>query len=332
MKQSLRITILGIAWMLASSVVMAPTPGATVPSYSGTITGLFDAPVLSGAFLEAGTRLPVARDNTSSAHGFGTGTSSVSWGGDDNGCTVAPSTLAFTGNSFSSVTPGQVFPLGTLTYFNGPSGPASLMFGLTMHLSAGDGITPFTGPMAIVSTLNGNIDRVADADVLVFSKFEIPSTLAAFEGAAVTAVMYGKIVGDSQLEVTSMSLAPGEAGHGCVDEGPSADSNPCRSACGDVCTAMTQALVGPLCGGEQVPAALTGRIGQALHLLSQGASTDREKQAKRSVRLAMKQLQRSAAIAGGAAKRGRISAACAEAIGRAVGSAQSQAEPWLSTR
>jgi hypothetical protein len=96
-----------------------------------------------------------------------------------------------------------------------------------------------------------------------------------------------------------------------------------------VCAAMTQALAGPLCGGEQVPAALTGRIGQALHLLSQGASTGREKQATRSVRLAMKQLQRSAAIAGGAAKRGRISAACAEAIGRAVGNAQSQAEPWL---
>ena len=67
-------------------------------------------------------------------------------------------------------------------------------------------------------------------------------------------------------------------------------------------------------------------------ITSQVSGTDTERKARKSVARVMKQLQRSVAIARRAAKKGRISAACAEAIGRAVGNAQSQAEPWLSTR
>jgi hypothetical protein len=332
MKQTPRITIVGIAWMLAFSSVTSPSPAAaTEPSYSGTITGVFDTPVLTGAFLDAGARRPVARDNTTTAGASGVATSSLTWG-DTNGGTLAPSTLAFTGNSFSDVAPGQVFPLGTLSYFNGQNPPPSLIFGLSMHLSAGDGIAPFTGPVDVVSTVNANLDRVADADVLVFSKFEIPSTLAAFEGTTVTAIVYGKIVGDSELEITGLSLAPGEASHGCVAAGPFVESRPCGSACGSVCSAVTLALAAPLCGSEQLPADLNARIGQALRLLSRESSRDSERKAKKRVRLAMTQLHRSAAIAVGTAKRGRISAECAEAVGRAIGNAQSQAEPLLSTR
>ena len=192
---------------------------------------------------------------------------------------------------------------------------------------------PFTGPVAIVSTQNGTIDRVTDADLLFFSNFEVPSTLGAFEGTAVTAVIFGRIVGESQLEIASIALAEGQADHGCVDEGPLVDSTlPCASACGDSCAAITLALAGPLCGSEQLPVVLNRRIGRARHLLWQVSGTGSERKAKRSVTLVMKQLQRSASIARGAAKKGLISAACAEAIGRAVGNAQSQAEPWLSTR
>ena len=77
MKQPLRIMIVGIAWTLASSIVIASTPGAPAPSDSGTITGFFDSPVLSGDFLQTGTRLPVSSDNTSTAVVSGIGTSSV---------------------------------------------------------------------------------------------------------------------------------------------------------------------------------------------------------------------------------------------------------------
>jgi len=202
-----------------------------------------------------------------------------------------------------------------------------------MHLSTGGGITPFTGPVAIVSTQNGNIDRVADADSLFFSDFEIPSTLGAFEGTAVTAIIYGRINGDAQLEITSISLAQGQAGNGCVDEGPRVDSRgPCTSTCGEVCAAIALASAGPLCGSEQLPAVLNRRIDQALRLLRQAESTDSERKAKRGVTLVMRQLRRSATIARAAAKKGLISAACAEAVGCAVRNAQSQAKPWLRTR
>jgi len=218
------------------------------------------------------------------------------------------------------------------TFFNGTSTPASLIFGVTMHLSAGGGITPFTGPVAMVPTQNANIDRVSDADSLFFSNFEIPSALGAFEGAAVTAIVYGKINADAQLEITSIGLAQGEAGNGCVDEGPLVASRvPCTSTCGEVCAAIALASAGPLCGSEQLPAVLNRRIDQALQLLRQVESTDSERKAKRGVTLVMRQLRRSATIARAAAKKGLVSAACAEAVGKAVRNAQSQAEPWLRT-
>ena len=324
MLQRLRIAAVALPWMLFSS------SGAAATTYSGTITAVLDTPVLSGAYLAVGTRQPVARDNASTARTSGIGTSTVAWGGADNknGPPIPPSTLVFTGDSFTDVAPGQVFQLGTLTSFNGQSTPASLIFGLTLHLSAGDGVTPFAAPVFIVSTLNGNTDRVADADVLVFGE----RALAAFEGAAVTAIVHGKIGDDGQLEVTSMSLAPGEADHGCLDEGKLADALPCASACGGVCAALSGTLASPLCGSEQLPAAVDGRIAGALRLLGEGRSARSERKARRSVRVAMKQLERSARTARRAAARGRVSAACAEAIGRAVETARSQAEPLLRPR
>src|SRR5206468_5960455 len=113
MKQPLRITIVGIVCLLAPSMVVPPTPGAATPSYSGTITGFFDSPVLSGDFLQPRTRLPVSSDNTSTAVVSGIDTSSVTWGDNKGG--TPPSALTFTGHSLSDVVSGQVFPLGTLT-------------------------------------------------------------------------------------------------------------------------------------------------------------------------------------------------------------------------
>src|SRR5262245_35960965 len=122
MQQRLRIADLALAWMLFSS------SGAAATTYSGTLTAVLDTAVLSGAYLAVGTREPVARDNASTARNPGIGTSSVAWGGADNknAPPFAPSTLVFSGDSFSDVAPGQVFRLGTLTSFNGQSAPESL--------------------------------------------------------------------------------------------------------------------------------------------------------------------------------------------------------------
>src|SRR3989454_10700271 len=288
MKQALRITIVGVAWTLASSIAIASTPEAPAPSYSGTITGFFDSPVLSGDFLQPRTRLPVSSDNTSTAVVSGIDTSSVTWGDNKGG--TPPSALTFPGRSLTGVVSGQVFPLGTLPFFNGTGLPASLIFGVTMHLSAGGDITPFTGPVAMVPTQNANIDRVSDADSLFFSNFEIPSALGAFEGAAVTAIVYGKINADAQLEITSIGLAQGEADHGCVDEGPRVDSRgPCTSTCGEVCAAIALASAGPLCGSEPLPAVLNRRIGQGLRPLRQAESPDSGGKAKRGGTLERRQ-------------------------------------------
>src|SRR6266404_2499468 len=83
-----RTAIVGVVWVLASSA------GAAGPRYSGTITGSFDSPVLSGAFLQPKTHQPVVCDNTTTARASGLRTSSVNWGSDDQG-KFTPSTLTF---------------------------------------------------------------------------------------------------------------------------------------------------------------------------------------------------------------------------------------------
>src|SRR5438093_1041966 len=79
---------------------------------SGRITGLFASPVLSGAFLQPGAHQRIACDNADTARRSGIGTSSVTWGGDDKCGAFSPSTVTFTGDSFSDVAAGQVFRLG----------------------------------------------------------------------------------------------------------------------------------------------------------------------------------------------------------------------------
>jgi hypothetical protein len=214
---------------IAASMLLASGPRTATAGYSGTIMGSFDAPVLSGAFLRPGSREPVPTDNALIAPTSGAGTATITWDGDDTGCAAANS-VTFNGDVFYDVMPGEVFRLGTLTFVNGSSGPASLIFGFDMQLSAGDDIAPFTGLVDIISTQNANVDRIADADVLSFPDFDDPSTLAGFESASVTAIVNGTIGDDGRLRVTGIELAPGEGEHGCVDPAAVVTSRgPCAS-------------------------------------------------------------------------------------------------------
>jgi len=324
MEKCLRVVVFGIAMLIGVSGVR-PMPAAAAATYSGTITGAFDAPTLIGAYFDADSREPIECDNTSGDGGFGAATSNFTWGD-----AIGGSAVEFLGNSFSDVATDEVFPLGTVTYFNGWNTPESLVFGLSMQLSAGDGITPFVGPVEMISTLNHNVDRLADADVLAFDAFESPVVLAAFEKATVKATVYGRITADSGLQVTSMSLAPGESEHGCVSDAPLGDSLPCASVCGSVCAAGASALTGSICGSEKLPAALQARIDKALRLFARAAEKNSERKAKKGVRRAMKLLERSGTMAAGAAKEGRVSPDCAGAVAGAIKNAQGQAEAWLA--
>jgi hypothetical protein len=284
---------IGIA-SIAASVLLVSAAATAAPGYSGTISGSFGAPVLAGAFLQAGSHAPILQDN-SGAPCLVVGTGTIAWGGTDSGC-GALSHLTFNGDVFSDVTPGQVFRLGTLSFVNGPSTPAALIFGFDMQLSAGEDVAPFTGFVEIVSTQNANVDPTADADVLSFADFDVPSTLAAFELATVTAIVNGTIGDDGRLRVTSIALAPDEGEQGCA---------------------------------EDVAAVLHESVRGATASLGVGATAVTKRKARRAVRLTMRQLRSYATSADRAAKRGEVSEACAEAIRVAVANAETQASPLL---
>src|SRR5438477_8582596 len=107
------------ATIVASSALVA-APALAAPRYSGTITASFTAPVLAGSYLSSGSRAPVPGDNTGTAVHSGAGTATITWGGG-----VQSSGVAFAGDAFADVAPGQSFRLGTLTFLNGQDLPAS---------------------------------------------------------------------------------------------------------------------------------------------------------------------------------------------------------------
>ncbi len=297
--------------------------GAAAPRYSGIVSGAFDAPALSGAYLRIGSHAPVACDNAGTAGPAGAGTATITWGGPVGG--VPPSGVSFVGESFADVAPGQVFRLGTLTFDNGASDPPSLIFGFAMHLSAGDGVVPFAGAVSIVSTQNGGVDRIADADVLSFDDIGAPATLAAFEGASVTAVVDGSIDADGRLHVTDIALPPGEEEHGCVDPAPfDASRGPCLAG-------AARAAIASACGAD-LPAALAARLARASGALAESTTAVGPRDAKHAARTAMRQLRIAAALAARAAKTGEVPAACADAIAAAVADTGARAAPLLRPR
>src|SRR2546427_10046935 len=112
-----RLMSIGIVSIVAS-LLLVSAPGTAAPRYSGTITGSFGAPVLSGAFLRPGSHEPVLRDNAGTARPSGVGTATITWGGDDNGGSAAARSLTFRGDAVRDVTPDQGFLLGTPNFRN----------------------------------------------------------------------------------------------------------------------------------------------------------------------------------------------------------------------
>src|SRR5438067_2307637 len=102
---------------------------------SGSISGIFSSPVLSGAVIDFDGKTLIPVDN---------------------------SALTFTGKSFSDVAPGQVFDLGTITYRNANSFRETLIFGATLTLT-------------VNSTQAGSIDAsVSSVDFLSTANHLLP--------------------------------------------------------------------------------------------------------------------------------------------------------------
>jgi hypothetical protein len=199
---------------LAAAMALAAVAVSASPFYSGTIEGAFSDPILSGFLLNQAGQ-PQFQDNTTTAdYSIVNGAGSAELiEGDNLGGAGAPSTIIFFGNSFSNVAPGQEFDLGTITYFNGSSNLSSLLFGatLTLFVAADPPISAAISNFGIVTTINGGVSPVLDADFLNFPA-PVNVSFHVFEGAGATATVVGKIVGDPQLEVTGLVLGPNQPG------------------------------------------------------------------------------------------------------------------------
>jgi hypothetical protein len=203
--------------------------GATLPGYgsavySGTVSGVFTNPVLTGAYIDLNHN-PVFLDNTGSAVYSGVGTSTVQWGTSPSPLPVPDfSRLIFTGNTVSNEPANTPFVLGTIAFLNGTSLTTSSIFGADLNLSfSGNGsVSAGVLKINIVATQNSGVDPYADADFIGFSSITpgpaIPTTFNVFEGKESTVTLIGSIVGDPQLTVSGLAL-PGDDPNGFLAEG-----------------------------------------------------------------------------------------------------------------
>lgn len=202
------------AALCATSVVDAS------PLYSGTITGTFTAPILSGNLIETDGSVSFLDNSASQFLTYsGEGTPTFNWGNYDGGTPPLPpnvpdhSTLQFLGLDFTNRAPDEVFKLGTLTFTNGTSFVDTIVFGITLTIGVVDfnvAIDPAVTQVGILTTLNGDVDPFRDADFVSFDV--LPLTFHVFEGATATADLFGYIHGDPQVVISGISLPPGQPG------------------------------------------------------------------------------------------------------------------------
>lgn len=102
-------------------------------------------------------------------------------------------------------------------FSNGTSDLSSLIFGATLNLDLGNGITVKTSGIDIVTTANTGLSPARDADFVGFSDF--PQTFNVYEGGFSVAALYGTIVGDPTVTLDSISIAPGFEDSGFIGQG-----------------------------------------------------------------------------------------------------------------
>jgi len=182
------------------------------PFYSGTTTGIFSAPILSGINIETDGSLTFL-DNTGTAVISGVGTNTFNSGAGDPPPPPNHTTLQFSGVAFSGIAPDEVFKLGTLSYTNGSSFVDSVAFGVTLTIAV-DGssvaIDPSVAQLTLLATVNGGVDPFLDADFVTFDV--LPLAFHVFEGATATADLFGSIHGDPHLVISGISLPDGQPG------------------------------------------------------------------------------------------------------------------------
>jgi hypothetical protein len=208
----------------------APAVGHASPTYTGVVQSGFSDPVLAGPFLNLNGSLGFLDNTASSVYPLSydptTNTAGLPWGVGPT--TPGFSSLAFQGASFTNGPPNQLFPLGTLTYFNGPSASASVVFGATLKFQVSDGLghaEPITAAVSqadLHPTANGGVNKYRDADWVTLS----PSLAQfhVFENATGTANLYGHVTGDPTLHFSTFSLNPNQGANGFLVNAPEPSS------------------------------------------------------------------------------------------------------------
>ena len=208
-------------------------PAVASPLYSGIVSGVFRDPVLVGQYIQTDGTLG-SQDNSTTAVYSGMGTDSIQWGAcpdtpapagcGDNGGAPRNSALSFTGLTFADVAPDQDFLLGTFTYTNGTSRASTHIFGVTAEinitLNGGGAVDQKETAVQLWSTANRPVTSPADtlwnADFMYFLSEDISFNVV--EGAMASANIYGRIVGDPQLEISGLSTSDP---NGYIGSGPS---------------------------------------------------------------------------------------------------------------
>ncbi len=205
---------------LALAAVSAPAVAAD--SYSGTVNGAFSDAVLTGSVIAIDNSLQSFDNSTTAVFSYlnlAANNSTISWG-DNPGFSF----LNFQGASFSNIAPDTDFLLGTISYVNGTSDLATLIFGATLTLDLGSGIDLKTSQLSIVTTQNTGLSAARDADFIGFSDF--PQTFNVYEGALSIVNIYGRIVGDPTVTLSSIAITPGFESSGFIGTGVGAVPEP----------------------------------------------------------------------------------------------------------
>ena len=209
-----------IAWIVVVTIVTGAVSWdhpASAGFFTGTFQGKFTNPQLEGLRYDIDGNL-VFEDNSGYAVYSGVGTNTLQWG-DGPFDPPNASTVSFTGFSVVNAPSETEIPLGVFYYENGTSLVGTSIFGadFTIWLPEDASVVPLVAKMDILTTSNRG-EPLFDADFLSFDKF--PDTFHVFESESATAILYGRIVGDPEIELTRLEIQAGEGfvGAGAVPE------------------------------------------------------------------------------------------------------------------
>lgn len=197
-----------------TSLLSSPLYGAPI---SGTVTGQWSNPILSGNLILTDGSTAFFDNSTTAVFSVlnvtdGSGPSTFSSGAFPDGSQPF-SFLSFAGATLSNAPLNTPVLLGRLTYINGTSSLDSITFGATLTLSVLNlpTVLPLVATANLLTTQNTGTDPFFDADFLSLDVL-FPASFNVFEGQTATADLFGRFVGNDQLQLTSIQLSPGETG------------------------------------------------------------------------------------------------------------------------